>query len=507
MNIQTERLENHTARLTVAVDAQQWEDAKEESARQLSKRYKIPGFRKGKAPYRIIEKYLGEAPIIEDAMERLGNQVYRVALEQSDVKPYTSGSLEDFQVEPQPTYIFTVPLEPEVTLGDYRAVRVDYEEPIITDAEVDAELRQLQQREALVEESYQPVAIGNRVNIDIHSVFVDGEEPAEDEAEPEADADSVPKKGDQFAHGHEVDVTLDPDDEPLLPGFIAALVGANVGDEVEFELTVPQDDDDYENIAGRKIQFSVIINAIQTVTLPALTDEFANRFADEYLDEFPSAEATGADAPTLTLLELRIKVREQLQRQAIAELQTRYSDEVLAAIIAGATVVYPDAMVDDRVHEMLHDLDNMLRRRQNMDLETYQKLTGLTHEDLHRQYEPNARESLVRSLVLGEVMVTEGIRVDAADVNQEVERNLALFGEGTDAIRQYFNSPQQRESIANSILSRRLIERLVQIGKGELPPTEAAAVAEADEQAKSADDGVAVAAEDNPTDQEAETDS
>ena len=176
MNIQTERIDNHQARITVEVEPERWQKAKKQAARGLSRRYKIPGFRKGKAPYSVIKRYVGEAPIIEEAMETMGNEVYREALESSDVDPYTAGNLEDFQLEPQPTYVFTVPLVPEVEPGDYRSVRVEYNEPEITDEDVDNTMRRLQQQEALVEEKDGPIAEGDRVTLDIHSEFADGDE-------------------------------------------------------------------------------------------------------------------------------------------------------------------------------------------------------------------------------------------------------------------------------------------------------------------------------------------
>lgn len=513
MNIQTERLDNHTARLTVEVDTKQWEDAKKESARQLSQRYKIPGFRKGKAPYRIIEKYIGEAPILEDAIERLGNEVYQQALTESAVQPYAAGSLEDFQPEPQPTYIFTVPLQPEVELSAYRETRLDYEEPSVSDDDVDEELRRLQEREALVEDSHQPVAAGNRVKIDLDGVFADGEEPtdaaeadeeaeatdeeASDEDEPTNEADLAPKKGEQFAQATEVDLLLDPENEPVLPGFIDALVGAETGDDVQFELTVPEDEE-YDDIKGRKVKFNVTIHEVQTVTLPALNDDFANRLADEFADA-PDTAAESDDneeaAPTLTLLELRIKLREGLQERAEARAKDEYANGVLDAIIEQSTVVFPDVMVSDRVHDMLHDLDNNLRQQQGIDLETYQKVTGLSHEDLHEQYEPEAENSLTRSLVLGEIMVAEGLRVTNEDVEAEIERTLAQFGEQADIFRQYFDTPQQRDNIANSLLYQQLMERLQQIGKGEAPVLDGEAAEDATVDASDSTDETAASDE------------
>jgi trigger factor len=135
LNIQTERLENHTARMTVAVDTDRLEKAKQKAAQQLSRRVNIPGFRKGKAPYRILLNYLGEAAILEDAIEVLGNDIYKEALTESGLEPYGPGEIEGVELENGPVLKFIVPLQPEVSLGTYRDVRVEYTAPEVKDEE------------------------------------------------------------------------------------------------------------------------------------------------------------------------------------------------------------------------------------------------------------------------------------------------------------------------------------------------------------------------------------
>ena len=135
--LRTERLENHKAQFTVEIEQEQLEVAKKKAARRLSHQVNIRGFRKGKAPYRIIANFLGEAAIIEEAVELLGNDIYKSALDDSEVNPYGPGALEDFSLDPKPTFVFTVPLQPEVELGDYRSIRKEYEEPEVEDEQVD----------------------------------------------------------------------------------------------------------------------------------------------------------------------------------------------------------------------------------------------------------------------------------------------------------------------------------------------------------------------------------
>lgn len=456
MNIQTERLENHTARFTVEIETEQWEQAKKTAASEISKQIRVKGFRKGKAPYKMVVRAVGEGAIVEEAMEKLGNDVYREIIETAEYEPYAAGSLEDFQLEPQPTYIFTVPLVPEINLGDYREVRLDYVTPEVSDEDLDAAMRQVQQQEALVEDSVNPVQSGDRVTISIHSEFTDGPEASDDDDEETDDTDNIPKKGDEFIHQHGATVNLDPEDEPVLHGFIEALVGANAEETVEFDLTIPDDEKYREGVRERNVHFEVTVENIQNVTLPELNDELAARLT----------KGDDEEKEALTLLELRAKTREELQVQANRNAEGAYSDEVLEKIAEGSSLSYPEVMVVDRIHDMINDLDQNLQQ-QGMDLESYQKMMGITHEDLHEQYEEDAVKSLERTLVLGEVLVQEKVQVTAGDIEAEVNKNLAQFGEQADLFRQFFDTDEQRSRIANTILFERVMGRLAKIGKGE----------------------------------------
>ena len=180
MNIQTEHLDDHTARLTVEIETERLDKAKKQAARKLSKQVNIRGFRKGKVPYKILVNFIGEGPIIEEALESMGKDVYREALDESGVDPYGPGSLEDVDVESDPpVFTFTVPRQPTVELGDYRAVRLDYEPPVIEEEDVDRAMQHLREQYAEAEESDGPVATGHRVTLDIHSEFAD--DPPDDD--------------------------------------------------------------------------------------------------------------------------------------------------------------------------------------------------------------------------------------------------------------------------------------------------------------------------------------
>jgi trigger factor len=403
-------------------------------------------------------------------MEKLGNEVYKNVLEQSEQVPYAPGAIEDFQLEPQPTYIFTVPLQPEVTLGVYRDIRLDYEVPEVTDEAHERAMVQLQQREALVEDSQHPIQSGDRVIVDIHSEFTDGLEEGDEAAE-----EDIPLKGASFVHEHDAEINLDPENEPILPGLIDALVGANIDADLEFELTVPDDKEGYEKIAERKVQFNITIKKVQNVTLPELNDELAARVTEKEDD-------------SLTLLELRARVRENLQIEAEREAETAYGNSILDLIVEQADISYHELMIDDRIHEMIEEFDAMLHQ-QNLTLESYQQLTGVTHEQLHEQYHDEAIESLERTLVMGEVLTQEEIKLSAEDIEAEIEKTLLQFGEQAEIFRQFFDTPEQRQNIGNNLLFQHLMERLVKIGKGE-------SLEEEDKEETTADEVVAEATDD-----------
>ena len=300
LNIQTEYLENQTARFTVEIEPERFNRAKQKAARKIAKSVRIPGFRKGKAPYRILVQQGLEPQIAMEAVDTLGQEVYREALEQSEVEPYGPGAFEDYRLEPTVTFIYTVPLQPTVELNDYQSIRLDYEPLEIDDEMVDRSMKSLQEQEALAEESQQPAVIGNRITADIHGKFADDAPDGGDDNAQESDA---PEKGATFLHEHDATFVLDPDYESVLPGFAEAVVGAEVDSELEFELIAPDDDEDYEDIAGRKISFSVDVKKIEVITLPELNDDLAARITQN--EEEP-----------LTLLQLRMRVRENLEKEA-----------------------------------------------------------------------------------------------------------------------------------------------------------------------------------------------
>ncbi len=481
MNIQTEQLADHTARMTVEIESGRLEQAKQKAARQISGKVNIPGFRKGKAPYSIMVRYFGEDAIVNDAFELLSNEIYRDALVDSGLQPYGPGVFLEGKTDPAPTMIFQVPLQPVVELGGYRDVRLEWIPAEVSDADVDRTLKGLQEQNALAEDSARPVQAGDRVTVDIHSNVIEehteeeGETEEEHDHEHDHDHDHDHGADNAFIHEHDAPIILDAEHEPL-PGFSEALAGAQVGDLREFDLAVPDDTEEYDDLAGKQAHFSVAVKKIENITLPALNDELAARITQD--EEKP-----------LTLLELRMRVRENLERSAADRATNDYSRRVLDEMVAGATIKYPEAILADEVEEMLNQFDMQLRQ-QGFTLKDYLTVMRRSEQDMYNEYRPAAEQRVRRGLVMREIMVAENIDATPEELDAEINVMLEpVSEEQRAAMRELFNDANMRANLLDELLRRKTTERIAEIAKGTAPeltkaaePVEAAEDADAERQ-------------------------
>ena len=424
MNLQTERIENHKARLTVEIEPAQFESAKRKAARKISRQVNIRGFRKGKAPYSRVAQTVGEATIIEEAVDSLTQEIYRQALEDSKVEPYGPGDLEDVKLDP-PTFIYTLPMKPVVDLKSFREVRVDYEAPAIDESDVDARLRQYQlQLMKVLDDEVEEAQLGHRVYIDVDSEFLDGEDPidediAVDEGADTADSDQAgtappaPKKGDVFVSEKNTPVILDPNEDPFMDGFVENLVDAGLGDDVVFELTIPEDDAD-PTIAGRRVEFVVTINRIEAISIPELDDDFV-REVNEIRREQEADLAT-----------LRTSLREELEREARQRSDNEYGEQVMTKIVAGADIHYPEVAVEYQINHQLDEFKGRVEQ-QGVSYDDFMRLTGNSDADLREQFRDEAVTRVERSLAMGKLREELGTDVEDEDIDVRYEAFTAPF--------------------------------------------------------------------------------
>ncbi|OUC08425.1 hypothetical protein RY27_09070 [Litorilinea aerophila] len=258
LKVSTEPKENRQLEMTIEVEQERVDQELRKAARKLAGQYRIPGFRKGKAPYHIVAQYVGLPALFNEFIEKLGEEVYRQALEQEQIEPYAPASLDIASLEPL-TYRLTIPLEPKVDLGDYRSLRLEEEEPVVEEAEIEEQLKQYLEQYAGWQEVDRPSQYGDMLTIDVKSVLVQ-----EDAAEGEETV---------VLDETDWDVTLDQENPMEPPGFDEALLGMRPGEEKEFVLSWPEDSQSI--YAGKQARFHVKLHKIQAYEQPELNDDFA----------------------------------------------------------------------------------------------------------------------------------------------------------------------------------------------------------------------------------------
>jgi trigger factor len=432
LKIETEDLEDREVQLTVEVPSERLQSAMRTTARRLSRETKIPGFRPGKAPYHIIVSKFGEEVVFQEALDDLGQEIYRQALDQSEIEPYGPGSLNEIVSRDPLVLSYTVPLLPEVGLGTYQEIRIQYQEPEVSDEALEEALERLRQSRALIEPVDRPVQLSDVVVIDIRGEL---REPPDEES-----AILLDNKG--------IEVLVTEETDWPIPGVAEHLVGLKVDDEINFEYTFPED---YPSEDLRELIADFHIKCL----------EVKSRFVPEWTDDLASNIGEYED-----LLDLRLKLRESLHTRAQQETDAEYTQHVIEAAVEGASVSFPPMMLQEEKRELMAELEQSLRG-QNLSLEDYLRIEKKTEEELLAELEPRARKRLTRALVLGKLVEQEGIEVGEEEVNAEIDRIVEPFKEYSDELRKSFDNPMGRRRITLDLLTNKAINRIVGIAKGE----------------------------------------
>ncbi len=433
MKIERQDLENRQVELQVEVASDQLQKAMRAAARRLSRGTKIPGFRPGKAPYEVIEGKFGEDVIFEEALDSLGQEIYRDALEETEIEPYAPGSLEEVIREDPLKLRYTVPLAPEVDLGAYRDIRIPFEDAEVTDVDFEEGIEEIRQRQALIEPADHPAEETDLVIIDLSGELLDPED--------EEDAQLLDMK--------DISILVAPETDVPTPGVMEHLLGLAAGDEKSYEYTFT-DDHPNEDLRNRTARFQIKCLEVKSRFVPEWSDELAQNLGD-----FES------------LLDLRVKFRENLQKQAEMEAETQHTDEIMQKLVEGASVEYPPIVLQEETGHLLQDL-RMRLGNQKLTLEDYLKIEGKTEEDLREELEPEAIERIKRGLVLGKIVDVEELKVEDDEINAEIKRLTEPLGPDADKrLLEAFESPAGRHRIARDVLTDKAIRRIIAIAKGE----------------------------------------
>ena len=413
MSLQVEKLEKNMAKLTVEVPAEQFEAALKTSFQKNKNRFNIPGFRKGKAPQAMVEKMYGVGVLYEDAVDEAINNTYADAMKESGLDIVSRPEISIEQVEKGKAMIYTalVAVKPEVTLGEYKGVEVSKAKPEVTEADVEAELKKVQEQNSrLVTVEDRPVADGDQTIIDFEG-FVDGT---------------------PFEGGKAEAYPLTIGSHSFIEGFEEQLIGKNIGEETEVNVTFPEQYHAKE-LAGKPAVFKVTIHEIKVKELPELNDEFAGE-----VSEFETLDAYKAD--------IQAKLAEKKQQEATTENE----NNVVEKVVENASMEIPEAMIEEQVREMINDYARRMQS-QGITMDQYMQFTGMTMEGLKEQMRPQAERRIRTRLVLEAVVAAENIQVTDEAVEAEVAKMAEAYKMEADKIKSIMGEhgiSQMKEDLA-----------------------------------------------------------
>ena len=448
ITITREEKENRQLGLIIEVDDARFQQEMQKAARKVANQYKIPGFRKGKAPYNIILRQFGVGALVEEFVDDLGQEMYKAAIEQEGIEPYGIGSMNDIEMDPL-RYHVTVPLTPEVKLGDYRSLRVEETPAELDEAEVQARIDQILERESGYSDVERPSEYGDLMNVDVRAVVLDAEGN---------ETETVVMD--------ETDWDITPDEKnPMEPaGFDAALLGMVPGDEKTFEIEWPEASPSM--YAGEKARFQVVLHSNQAYVKPELTDELAQSVGPDF--------ETAAD--------LIARIRENLQAELANSAEDAFLSSILAQLVEISEVDYPPAAVEMQLDQMMQTTDYRFRQMGIQGLDAFLEMTKQTAEEYRATQREEAEKVLRQNLVLSQIAVAE--RVTATDAEIEVQVGEMFGALDDDATEEQIEARQRlvemmktgasRLSILDRIVTDKTFELVKAIARGEEIPEPAA---------------------------------
>lgn len=407
MSLQVEKLEKNMAKLTVEVPVEEMEKAVEKAYQKNKGQISIPGFRKGKVPRAMVEKMYGKGIFLEEAANSVIPSAYEKALDECEEEIVSSPEIEVVELVPEKPFIFTalVALKPEIELGKYKGVTVEKEDTAVSEEEVSAEIEKERERNArTISVEDRPVKDGDMTVIDFEG-SVDGQ---------------------AFEGGKGESYPLTIGSGAFIPGFEEQVVGAKLEEEIEVNVTFPED---YhaEELAGKAAVFKVTVKEIKEKELPELDDEFA-------------AEVSEFD----TLAEYKEDVLKKLTEKKEEEAKNVKESKVIEAIVEDSNMEIPDAMVSTTQRQMVDEFAQRIQM-QGLSLEQYFQFTGLTPEKMMEQVKPQAEARIKSRLVLEAVVKAENIQVTEEDFDKEIERMASMYQMEADKVRETVGEHGKKE--------------------------------------------------------------
>ncbi len=426
MGVQVEKLEKNMAKLTIEVSAEELEKALQNAFLKNKNKISVPGFRKGKVPRQMIEKMYGPEIFYEDAANELIPDAYEKAVEESGEDIVSRPSIDVTQIEKGKPFIFTaeVAIKPEVKLGKYKGVQIEKADSVVTDEEVDAEINRERENNARnITVTDRPVKDGDKTVLDFEG-FVDG----------------VPFEG-----GKGEDYPLTIGSGAFIPGFEEQLIGAEIGKEVEVNVTFP-DNYQAEDLKGKAAVFKCTVKEITEKELPELDDEFASE-----ISEFD------------TLEEYKASVRATLTERKEKEAKDAKEAAVIEAIVSDSDMEIPEAMISTQQEQMVNEFAQRIQM-QGMNFDQYLQFTGTSYDNMLAQIKPQAEKRIKSRLVLEAIVKAENIQASEEEFEEELKTMAEVYQMEVEKVREMLPE-KDRKQMKEDIAVRKAAEFAVENAK------------------------------------------
>lgn len=407
MSVQVENLEKNTAKLTIEVPAEKFEEAVQHSYNKNKGKFNIPGFRKGKAPFNMIKKMYGVGVFYEDAVDEVIDASYPDAAKESGLEIVSRPSISIEEIEEGKAFVYTavVAVKPEVTLGEYKGVEVQKTKSEVTEEDIETEIKRAREKNSrLITVEDRGIEDGDQVTIDFDG-SVDGK---------------------RFEGGKAEDYPLTIGSHTFIDNFEEQLIGKTTGEECEVNVTFPAEYH-VEELKNKPAVFKVKVKEIQRKELPETNDDFASEVSD-----FDTME------------EYKKDLTEKLQAEKIEAAKTADEDKVVAKVIENATMEIPDQMVEEQVNGMVNDYARRLES-QGISFKQYVEITGMTAEKIGEQMKPQAIKRIQTRLVLEAVVKAENIQADDAAVEEQFDKMAEDFKMDKEQIKGMFGEEQMAQ--------------------------------------------------------------
>ncbi|MFZ5988121.1 MAG: trigger factor [Bacillota bacterium] len=426
MNVKVEKKEKNIVEFEIEVDAAKFEEGLKKSFQKNAGKFNVPGFRKGKAPRNIVERYYGQEVLYEDAINIVCAEAYDKAVEDNDIHPVDRPDIDIKQVGSGQNLIFTasVAVKPEVELGEYKGVEVEKVEVNVTDEDIEKEVKKAAEKNArMITVEDRGIQKGDIADMDFEG-FIDGE---------------------PFEGGKASGYTLEIGSGQFIEGFEDQLIGAKPADDVEVNVTFPQDYGK-EELAGKAALFKVIINDVKMKELPVIDDEFAKD-----VSEFD------------TLAEYKEDIRKKLEESAEHKAKHETEDRVINKVVENAAVEIPQVMIEKHIDSLMRDFDMRLSY-QGLNLEKYLTIMGMDYNTFRSQFAVRAEKEVKTQLVLEKVSKVENVDASEEEVNEEIKKLAENYKQNEEDFKKHLRD-DDIEYIKGTLVIRKTVELLVENAK------------------------------------------